>query len=81
MLPVDGRTKNAIQVFSPDEIMPVTAGEVAVHAYQAIAFSVDLDYSLTSGGPTMPLSAGSVLGVVPFGSIFISAACNMAFME
>ena len=80
MLPTD-KNKHAIQVFNPDGIVAVSAGELNVEDYRAVAFSVDNTYALDSGGPEMPIRTGDVLGVTGRPVIYITSACNMAFME
>jgi hypothetical protein len=80
MLPTD-KNKHAIQVFNPDGIVAVSAGELNVEDYQAVAFSVDNSFALDSGGLEMPIKAGDVLGVTGRPVIYITTACNMAFME
>lgn len=79
-MPLDN-DRNSCQVFSPDDIYPVAAGEVDVQGLSVVMFDVDIVYTLVDGGSGMELAAGDPLGVMQRNSLWIDKAATMAVMK
>jgi len=79
-MPMDNN-RNIMQVFAPDGTVDVASGEINVLGIAAVVFNTDVNYTVKSGEPAMPLTAGNVLGVGHLTRLTIDTAATMAFMR
>ncbi len=75
------KNNRPMQVFSPDGITNAHVGINNVFGMAVVLFNKDMNYSLSDGGTTFPLTKGTPLGVQNLPSIWLDADGTMAFMR